>query len=171
MHLVPDGYTVTIDGRVKGRRGNWLKPTIIHGQPSVCFQVDGTQRRVYVGRLVCEVFHGPPPTSDYVAEHIDGDSGNNHADNLKWSTRCDVGRRQAGEEKPHIQGELHPQAVLTWEEVQSIRQEFARGSVTKAHLGRQHNVTESAIHLVITNHNWCDPTYVPPTGERDNSPR
>lgn len=43
-------------------------------------------RTYYVHRLVCEVFHGPPPAPDAEADHRDRDRSNNRADNLQWLT-------------------------------------------------------------------------------------
>lgn len=169
--MIPPGYTVTREGRVKGRSGRWLKPSLVSGQMSVCFMVDGVQRRFYVGRLVCEEFHGPPPTPDHVAEHIDRDPSNNHADNLRWATREEVGREQTGEERPYLQGEKHHQAVLTWEKVRSIRQEYARTHTTKTHLARQYGVSDTTIHYIIINKNWTDPAYAPPPPRRKKAPR
>lgn len=39
-----------------------------------------------VARLVCEQHHGPPPTPEHQAAHLDGDRTNNHPDNLAWKT-------------------------------------------------------------------------------------
>lgn len=40
-----------------------------------------------VHRLICEAFHGPPPDGQNVCLHIDENSANNRADNLKWGTQ------------------------------------------------------------------------------------
>ena len=145
-----------------GPRGKWLRPLLTKGQPSVCVQVDGVQRRVMIGRLVCETYHGPPPPPDHIIRHIDENPLNNHVDNLCWSTRSEVSRIQTGKEKTAVQGEKHGAAVLTWDQVRSIRQEYARGGATKAHIARQYGVNDMTIHLVITGKTWKDPDYTPP---------
>lgn len=43
-----------------------------------------------VSRLVCEAFHGKAPPDKPEARHLDGDSLNNCADNLRWSTRKEI---------------------------------------------------------------------------------
>ena len=41
--------------------------------------------------LVCRAFHGEPPTAEHTqVEHIDGDPGNNMADNLRWVTHAQI---------------------------------------------------------------------------------
>jgi hypothetical protein len=160
--VIPPGYTVTRDGRIKGPSGRWLKPSLVSGQQSVCFQVDGKQRRVYVGRVVCEVFHGPPPTPDHVAEHIDGNPLNNHADNLRWTTRAEVAQAQTGRENVWCQGEDHHAAKLTWKEVYAIRDRYARGTATPRDLKREYGVSVDQIMNILRNTHWRDPNYVPP---------
>lgn len=47
---------------------------------------DGKRRWRRVNRLVCEAFHGAPPSSRHEACHKDGDRSNNRSDNLYWGT-------------------------------------------------------------------------------------
>lgn len=126
-------------------------------------RINGVQSAVTVGRLVCEAFHGPPPTPDHVAAHKDNDAFNNHADNLRWETRQAVATRtHGGKPQPSTQGERHPAAVLTWDRVRAIRREYAHGAASKPQLARRYGVHESTIHLVITGKTWRDPDYTPP---------
>lgn len=57
-------------------------------QVSYTHQLKRHHRRV--ARLVCEAFHGDPPTAEHVAMFIDGDSFNCRADNVRWATRAEV---------------------------------------------------------------------------------
>jgi len=66
-----------------------------------------------VGRLICEAFHGPAPTTKSVAMHLDENPRNNKSHNLKWGTQKEnlnapgfirycCGR--TGENNPYIKG-------------------------------------------------------------------
>jgi len=41
-------------------------------------------------RLVCQAYHGEPPTQEHVAMAVDGDATNLSPENLKWATRSEV---------------------------------------------------------------------------------
>lgn len=43
-------------------------------------------KRYLVSRLVCEAWHGPPPTEEHEANHIDYNIWNNKPSNLEWLT-------------------------------------------------------------------------------------
>ena len=44
---------------------------------------------VRVHRIVATAFHGEPPTSEHVVDHIDTNRRNNRPDNLRWLTRLE----------------------------------------------------------------------------------
>ncbi len=46
---------------------------------------DGKSKSVYLHRLICTAFHGPPQLG-HQCNHIDGNRGNNKASNLEWLT-------------------------------------------------------------------------------------
>jgi HNH endonuclease. len=50
-------------------------------------RVDKLKRTFKVYRLVCEAFHGDPPTEDHIVLHLDEDPSNNRPENLRWGTR------------------------------------------------------------------------------------
>lgn len=89
-------YAVSDQGRVKRILPDWqgkylgrfLKPAVHrrgYRAVKLCLD-DGSRRTVKVHRLVCEAFHGEPPSSRHHDAHIDGDVANNSADNLYWAT-------------------------------------------------------------------------------------
>lgn len=42
-----------------------------------------------IHRIVAYAFHGEPPTSEHIADHIDTNRQNNRAENLRWVTRLE----------------------------------------------------------------------------------
>ena len=66
-----------------------------------------------VHRLVCEAFHGAPPTDNPVCMHCDENSANNRPDNLAWGTQKEnlnapavkaYHRARTGENSPYAIG-------------------------------------------------------------------
>ncbi|SDN35029.1 NUMOD4 motif-containing protein [Geodermatophilus siccatus] len=84
-------YNVSNLGRVRSRRrsrepvvlAGWISDTNGYRHVWLCTDAGKTCRTVHT--LVCEAFHGPRPRG-HEARHLDGDSQNNRADNLRWGT-------------------------------------------------------------------------------------
>lgn len=76
-------YEVSSRGRVRNRRtGLILKPSPDrYGYLRVSL---GNVDNVYIHRLVCENFYGPPRRGYDHVNHIDGDRQNNNVFNLEW---------------------------------------------------------------------------------------
>lgn len=53
-------------------------------------------RRVAMHRLICELVHGPVPSSGYVAAHVCGNATCVAPRHLRWATLRQVHRRAAG---------------------------------------------------------------------------
>lgn len=69
--------------------GRVLTPQIVHGYPTVSLSRMGKKTQTKVAKLVAWTFIGPPPASNLVLAHNDGDALNSHADNLRWTTQQD----------------------------------------------------------------------------------
>jgi hypothetical protein len=86
-----DGYEVSNLGRVISYRGataRILRQYVgVRGYPQVkLMRPDGGRRTKVVYRLVTEAFHGPKPTPTSQVRHLNGDSLDSRATNLKWGT-------------------------------------------------------------------------------------
>jgi len=100
-----DYYLVSNDGRVKSLdreqvrfgntkckiRGETLSPlkNPETGYLTVRLQKNGKSTPRYVHRLVLKTFVGPPPSSNHVTDHIDGNKENNSVENLRWVTNSE----------------------------------------------------------------------------------
>lgn len=83
MPSVP-AYEVSTEGRVR----NATTGAVLRLQPSTrgYLQVNlgRANRNRLVHRLVCEAFHGEPPTPTAHADHLDFDRTHNRPTNLRW---------------------------------------------------------------------------------------
>ena len=82
-------YLVSNLGRIKSLKH--LKARILHtfinnkGYERVCLSKDGEAHHFLVSRLVAEAFcPNPDPDNATTVDHIDHDTRNNRADNLRW---------------------------------------------------------------------------------------
>jgi hypothetical protein len=79
--------------RYKNGRGAMLRPWIVtrHNRDSayVSLHVDGKRTKCLVHRLVALAWHGLPPEGKPDCAHIDHDSLNNKASNLRWMSHSD----------------------------------------------------------------------------------
>ena len=84
-------YQVTSDGQIRGiKQGKYLKPQDNGaGYKFVFLCKDGEKHRMYIHRIVAEVFC--PRTDDTYTEihHIDGNRNNNAAYNLEWTDKAE----------------------------------------------------------------------------------
>lgn len=87
LYIVRDNGAVLRRGRPLGRRRKlddvWTFGSL--NTHSGYFDMAGH----VVHRIVATAFHGPPPSREYVVDHIDTNRQNNRADNLRWVTRLD----------------------------------------------------------------------------------
>lgn len=90
------------------RRIGASKPRVSHVQENGYLKVNlwhgNKGKNHWVQRLVCEAFHGPPPSEDLDAAHRNGVRTDNRQDNLSWKTRrentddmVEHGTRRSGE--------------------------------------------------------------------------
>ena len=89
MRKTFNGYEVTDDGRVFSRTGRELSQRTNHkGYKLVSLHdTSGKARGYFVHRLVAMLFvSNNNPEQFNQVNHIDGDTGNNHSENLEW---CD----------------------------------------------------------------------------------
>ncbi len=132
------------DGTILGVFGRPLKPQD-NGHGYLTVKVN--QKHTYVHHLVCEKFHGPRPEGMEVA-HIDGNTLNNAASNLRWSTPKD----NHADKKLHgtdDRGTKNSRAAFSDEQVKHIRHLYAIG-YSQYYLAEEYNVSQATISRVVT---------------------
>lgn len=94
MIIVPE-YAVSNTGLVMNKRsGKILKPGSVGKYLHVTLSVNNKQTQEYIHRLVADAFI-QKESPNLCVDHIDGDTHNNNARNLRWVTT-----RQNGMNKP-----------------------------------------------------------------------
>ena len=132
-----EGYRVGSDGSIwtRRRKGNtgrplsfvWrpLNPTFVShgnhpkGRRVVTLHNQGRKRWAYVHDLVCEAFHGKCPAG-MECRHLDGDSTNDVASNLKWGTSAENSADTVLHGRS-AKGEQNGNSKLTDDEIAEIR--------------------------------------------------
>jgi hypothetical protein len=115
-------YDVSSHGRVR-RGAHVLTPRDTGtGYLALSLYPDGIRLPRKVHRLVCRAFHGAPPSGKNDAAHKDGNRGNNHYRNLRWTSR---GENMADAQRHGTlwspRGSANPSSKLTEEIVLTIR--------------------------------------------------
>jgi len=100
------GVEISNMGRVKSRNGVITTPN--DGNVAI------NKKNYYVHRLVCQAFHGDPPSEKHTdVNHIDLDRTNNKASNLEWVTRSEnIKHSYANNKKRKSSGGNLSKAVL-----------------------------------------------------------
>lgn len=131
-------YEVSNLGRVKSLRRNLLLSpnSNCRGYLAVTLKRTPNQRKIRINRLVAVTFLETPENfKTYEADHKNGVITDNRASNLQWLTRADH-RRITKERGQYRQGEDHPNASLTNEEVAQIKWEMGEPHLIKDILSR-----------------------------------
>lgn len=110
----------------------------------------GGSRRTYVHILVAEAFHGPKPFPEAVVRHLDGNTNNNKATNLRWGTHLE------NEQDKHAHGtwmSRYGGGKLTKEQRCNIRLRYSAGE-SQQKLADEFGVSRPTITRLINNSTW-----------------
>lgn len=110
---------------------------------------DGTHHLRRLNRIICTIFHGPPPTPEHETRHLNGIRTDNRAINLVWGTK----KENAEDRVIHgtqTYGEKANGAKLTEAIVKNIRSSIQ--SVKE--LAQRYNVNDRTIYSVKKRQSW-----------------
>lgn len=74
---------------------------------------------------------------------------------LRWGTRADNAQDMVERGRASVRpGELSPRAILTWEDVDYIRERYALGGVRHIDLAERFGVCKATISHILNNRTW-----------------
>lgn len=147
-----EGYQVSSQGRVRGRRGTvlWIGAGR-NGRPAVALQM--VRKKVAVAHLVCEAWHGPRPQGMWCL-HRDDDPLNNTPENLYWGTPAenyaDAKRHGRQRAKPWL-----ARAKLTEEQVAAIRRRHESGE-RQFRLAEEYGISRARMSEIVNRKGWIN---------------
>lgn len=135
-------------------KGNILKPELTHrGYYRYRVMSDGVKRSGYAHRIVCEAFHGPPPSDRHQAAHNNGVKTDNHYTNLRWATPAE-NTEDNFRLGVVLSGEESPVSKLTQSAVEQMRAEYTGKHGQIANFARRFGVTHGCAWNVINGLTW-----------------
>jgi hypothetical protein len=151
-------YEVSSLGRTRNKAGHVMRNNTgsRRAYRMLTFRVDGRRKMLLVHRLVCEAFNGRPPFKGAQVRHLDGDSLNNIASNLRWGT---AGENTADKIQHGVipRGSNHGRAILCEDDVSRIRERWAerdRDYGAMIALGREYGVSSSTVSCIVKRRIW-----------------
>jgi hypothetical protein len=139
-----------IAASIKKGRFLVLKGTVCGqiGYQAIC--VSG-KTKVYVHRVVCELFNGPVLPGQQ-CRHLDGNPKNNDAKNLKWGTASENSQDKIAH-GTNGEGEQNPMSKLSKSKVEQIRNMVANGN-SQISMCSIFNVSAMTISRIVRKESW-----------------
>lgn len=122
--------------------------TTTKGYVSISMSHENRKVARLVHRLICESFHGAPPTETHQVRHLDGDRQNNLPTNMTWGTQ----KENWSDREAHgrgIKGEKHHSAKFSDFERQAIRWAIEKGLTSQRNAARALGVAQSSIYEIV----------------------
>jgi len=150
-------YEISDLGRL--RRGDYIKVPLRHPRGYLRYGI-GKHHKVLAHRLVCEAFHGSPPTPAHEVAHNNGRRDDNRAENLRWATPAENQADRKAHGTYHV-GEQCSSTKLSKRQVGEIRESYRQGgrrysggAVTMGALAERYGVSVAQISRVVNEQHW-----------------
>jgi len=137
------------NGSIKRMTEDWFQMKLSPGGNGKYFKVCMRGDWIDVHVVILLAFRGPRPEGQW-ARHLDGDSRNNHIDNLKWDTKSS-NMHDKIDHGTNNDGERNPFAKLKTEQVLKIR---SMSNIGIGKLAAMFNVTRGNIAFILTRKTW-----------------
>lgn len=147
---VPDSpdYLVFEDGDIFSEKSDKILKAQLHRSGYLHVNLGGRTRKVH--EVVLTTYAGPRPEGA-VARHLDGDSLNNHKNNLAWGTPKEnvADQIKHGTMKNMFpKGENHPNSTLSDLDVEEIRE--LEGILLQREIAKLYGVNPATISKIMT---------------------
>lgn len=151
-----EGWEVSANGELRStrRRNPVLVKGIVKktGYVHVTRTDDNKVRTIRLHQIVAETFLGPKPDGAIV-RHLNDNKQDNRVSNLAWGTQEEnEADKRSNERGP--QGERHPLAKLTEDDVRSIRRQHSVGDHTLDEIGRPYGLKKAAVWKIVHRKTW-----------------
>jgi hypothetical protein len=151
-----NGTVISICGHRGGTNRPWadairVKPATKKGYYFVCLCHDGYVRQATLHTLVLTMFVGPCPDG-MQCRHLDGNTANNHVDNLAWGTRTE-NERDKILHGTFSQGERHGRSKLTENDILEIRARAASGE-TLVDIAKDFPMHKGGVSRIVRRKIW-----------------
>jgi hypothetical protein len=151
-------YEVSTGGLVRHAESRKVLGQWLSDQGYRLIRVNRPRRMLRVHRLVASAFIENPQGKPCV-NHIDHDRSNNAVSNLEWCTQREnllhsslAGRMQ----KDYWKGKRSPNAILTDDQVVTIRSLYQSGNWSWKRLGEHTGISKRAIGRLLKNETYAD---------------
>lgn len=116
------------------------------------FWKNGKRYKIYIHRIIAELFIPNPENLPYV-RHLDDNPLNNSIENLAWGTNKDNvdDKIKNGNQ---LKGEEIVSSKLTKQQITEIREKYVPWKCTQEQLGKEYGVHASTISNIINNKQW-----------------
>jgi hypothetical protein len=154
-------FSVSSRGRVRRdvkARGTYvgrqLKPYLL-GRGYLAVRTSRNSLTLLVHRLVCEAFHGPPPTDEHATNHKNGRKTDNDESNLEWMTYGENMRHAVATGLHRAsRGEANGNVTLTETDVRALRLRVAEGHSQIA-VAEVFGVSRVQVWRVVNRKSWA----------------
>lgn len=124
------------------------------GYKAVTLKNKGVRKNFLVHRLVAIMFIPNQESKPYI-NHKDGNSKNNHIDNLEWCTQKENMHHAAHILKTiKVYDSEHQSPTLKIPQVKDILDRYIFGDISQTELGRRYNVSDGVVYGIVNRRTW-----------------
>ncbi len=151
-------YQVSNYGRLKSfvfnkKDGQIIKGSYINGFKHITLTMDEHIRRVYIHKLVAEVWISKPSEQHIYVTHLDRNLKNNHISNLEWHTHRTLIEKHREFATPHQYSKVISNSKLKESDIMLLKKMLANG-VVQSKIAKMFCISEMQVTRIKRGENW-----------------